>query len=124
MKQQVALLIYDGYCNLCGAIIRLVKRHDRKSRFEFVPSQSERGGRLLAEAGLKTSGTGTVVLALEDKFYLRSTAALRVFRLLGGGWRLLYGFIIIPRFIRDFVYDIIAKTRYRIFGRSSSCYIP
>ncbi len=124
MKQEVAVLIYDGYCNLCGAIIRLVKRQDRKSRFEFVPSQSERGGRLLAEAGLKTSGTGTVVLALEDKFYLRSTAALRVFRLLGGGWRLLYGFIIIPRFIRDFVYDIIAKTRYRIFGRSSSCYIP
>jgi predicted DCC family thiol-disulfide oxidoreductase YuxK len=124
MNQRVAVLIFDGYCNLCGAIVRLVKRHDRKGRFEFVPAQTERGGRLLKEAGLIDTGTGTVVLAIEDKFYLRSTAALRVFRLLGGGWRLLYGLIIIPRFIRDFVYDIIAKTRYRLFGRSSSCYIP
>lgn len=124
MNHEVAILIYDGYCNLCGAIVRLVKRHDRHSRFEFVPSQSERGGQLLTMAGLTQTGTGTVVLAFEDKFYMRSTAALKVFRLLGGGWKLMYGFIIVPRFIRDFVYNIVAKTRYRLFGRSDSCYIP
>lgn len=124
MKHEVAVLIYDGYCNLCGAIIRLVKRRDRMGRFEFVPSQSERGGRLLGSAGLKQAGTGTVVLVYQERFFTRSDAALMTFRLLGGGWKLLYGLIIVPRFIRDFVYDIIAKTRYRLFGRSASCYIP
>lgn len=124
MNHKVAVLIFDGYCNMCGAIVRLVKRHDRHNRFEYLPSQSERGSRFLTEAGLRQTGTGTVVLAIEGKFYLRSTAAIMVFRLLGGGWSLLYGLIIVPRFIRDFVYNIIAKARYRFFGRSDRCYIP
>jgi predicted DCC family thiol-disulfide oxidoreductase YuxK len=118
------ILIYDGYCNLCGAIVRFVKRHDRRSLFEFVPQQSVRGRELIASAGLNPLDIGTVILVSKSVYYVRSDAALRVFRLLGGGWVLLYGFIIIPRFIRDGIYRLIARTRYRLFGRSTTCYVP
>jgi predicted DCC family thiol-disulfide oxidoreductase YuxK len=124
MNHEGVVLIYDGYCNLCGAIVRFVKRHDRQGRFVYVPLQSERGGLLLNRAGLKHSDTGSVVLSYKGKYLRRSDAALMVFRLIGGGWMILYGLIIIPGFIRNFVYDIIAKARYRLFGRSASCYIP
>jgi predicted DCC family thiol-disulfide oxidoreductase YuxK len=119
-----AVLVYDGYCNLCGAIVRFLKRHDRRGRFSYVPLQSELGREIAVAAGLEAGNISTVILFHDSEYYIRSTAALRVFRLLGGGWKLLYGFIIVPRFIRDFIYNMVARTRYLIFGRNKTCYIP
>ena len=124
MDSQTPILIYDGLCNMCSGIVRFVKKRDRYSRFEFVPQQSERGRELMNLVGISAADTNTVVLLLVSQHYVRSDAALMVFRLLGGGWRLLYGFIIVPRFIRDSVYKLIATCRYRLFGRRDTCYIP
>ena len=66
----------------------------------------------------------TFVLVEEDKAYIKSTAALRVFKKLGGGWNLLYAFILLPLSLRDSIYNFVAKNRYGIFGKSDSCLIP
>ena len=124
MMEDNPVIVYDGYCNLCGAIVRFVKKRDRHGRFRYVPLQSERGGEIAAAAGIEAGNISTVILFHDSEYYIRSSAALRVFRLLGGGWKLLYGFIIVPRFIRDFIYNMVARTRYLIFGRSNTCYIP
>ncbi|MBE0674904.1 MAG: DUF393 domain-containing protein [Bacteroidales bacterium] len=124
MEDQRPVIIYDGYCNLCGAIVRFVKRRDRSGRFVYVPLQSDEGNKMANDAGVGGTGLSTVILLYRSVYYVRSDAALMVFRLIGGGWKMLYAFIIVPRFIRDAVYRLIASTRYRIFGRSDTCYIP
>ena len=124
MDLRTPILIYDGLCNMCSGIVRFVKKRDRYNRFEFVPQQSERGRELMSLAGTSVDDTNTVMLLFNSQYYLRSDAALIVFRILGGGWGLLYGFKIVPRFIRDAIYKLIASIRYRLFGRRDTCYIP
>lgn len=124
MKPGNAILLYDGHCNLCGAIVRFVKRRDTEGRFVYVLLQSEEGIKMAKDAGVGGTGLSTVILFYRSVYYVRSDAALMVFRLVGRGWKMLYAFIIVPRFIRDAVYRLIATTRYRIFGRSDTCYIP
>jgi predicted DCC family thiol-disulfide oxidoreductase YuxK len=109
---------------MCSGIVGFVKKRDRYSRFEFVPQQSERGKELMKLAGVDAGNTDTVVLLINSQYYFRSDAALKVFRLMGGGWQLLYGFIIVPRFIRDYIYNLIASNRFRLFGRRDTCYLP
>jgi len=124
MISRQPILIFDGLCNMCSGIVRFVKKRDRYSCFEFVPQQSERGKDLMKLSGVESGNTDTVVLLINSQYFFRSDAALKVFRLMGGGWRLLYGFIIIPRFIRDFIYNLIASNRFRLFGRRDTCYLP
>jgi len=124
MISRQPILIFDGLCNMCSGIVRFVKKRDRHGRFEFVPQQSERGTELMNLSGVAAGNTDTVVLLINSQYFFRSDAALMVFRLLGGGWRLLYGFIIIPRIIRDFIYNLIASNRFRLFGRRDTCYLP
>jgi len=124
MNPNSHVLVYDGLCNMCSGIIRFVKKHDRAARFEFVPQQSERGKSLMKLAALDSEDTSTVVLLTDSQYYVRSEAVLLVFRLLGRGYKLLYGFIIIPRVIRDYIYILIANNRFRLFGRRNTCYIP
>jgi predicted DCC family thiol-disulfide oxidoreductase YuxK len=119
-----SILVYDGYCNLCGAIVRFVKKHDRTCRFRYVPVQSEDGREIAAAAGVELGRASTVILVYNSVYLTRSDAALMVFRQLGGRWMIMYAFIILPRFIRDAVYRLIAATRYRLFGGSDTCYIP
>ncbi|MFO7575278.1 MAG: DCC1-like thiol-disulfide oxidoreductase family protein [Bacteroidales bacterium] len=119
-----AILLYDGCCNLCNTSVMFIKKRDRKLAFRFVPLQSEEGVQLLTEKKIPDQDNGTVILIYSDKFYMRSDAALMALRILGRGWQLLYVFIILPRFIRDGIYRLIAKTRYRLFGRSDTCCTP
>ena len=99
-------------------------RHDRQGRFRFAPLQSEAGGQLLDRFGLDGGGLDTVVLVEGDRVYVRSGAALRIARRLGGVYPLLYGLMIVPPFIRDFVYDWFARHRYRWFGQRDACIVP
>lgn len=116
-------ILFDGVCNLCNGAVRFVIRHDKKERFVFSPLQSRVATSLLA--GLApTVKKDSVVLIENGTIYTRSTAILRIARRLGGGWPLLYGFIIIPPFLRDGIYDIIAKYRYRFFGKQEKCMVP
>jgi predicted DCC family thiol-disulfide oxidoreductase YuxK len=97
---------------------------DKKDRFRFTPLQSETGEKLLKKFNLSTNDFDTFVLIDVDKFYVRSTAALIAAKNLTGFWKILYIFIVIPRPIRDFFYNLVAKNRYKLFGKKESCRIP
>jgi len=92
-------------------------------RFHFATLQSDLGREELRKAGLPADNPDTIIYIIGEKYYQRSTAAIYILRDLGGIWKLFYGFIIIPAFIRDFFYNIIARNRYRIFGRREECSI-
>jgi predicted DCC family thiol-disulfide oxidoreductase YuxK len=117
-------VFFDGICNLCnGAVLFIIKR-DKKNRFRFASLQGEAGQAFLQQHQLPADTFNSFILAEENKIYTRSTAALRVCKYLNGGWPLMYGFIIIPRFISDAVYNLIARNRYKWFGKKEACWIP
>lgn len=117
------IILFDGVCNFCNASINFVIDHDTARRFRFTSLQSDIGQQILTENRRSVSDFDTVLLIREGKLYEKSTAALEIARYLRG-WSWLYAFRFIPRFIRDIVYNLIAKNRYRIFGKSESCRIP
>lgn len=117
------IILFDGVCNFCNAAINFVIDHDVERRFRFASLQSDIGQRILTENRRSVSDFDTVLLIREGKVYEKSTAALEIARYLRG-WTWLYAFRFFPRFIRDAVYNLIAKNRYRIFGKSESCRIP
>lgn len=118
------ILLFDGVCNLCNRTVQFVIKRDVKKRFRFAALQSASGQALLQELGLPVHHFNTVVLIHGDKYYVKSTAALRVLKELGGLWKICYALIVIPAPIRDLVYDMVAKTRYRVFGRRDECMVP
>jgi predicted DCC family thiol-disulfide oxidoreductase YuxK len=117
------ILLFDGECNLCNRMVQFVIKHDKQEKFVFCSLQSGTGKGLLEKCNVSTAGLETFVLIKEDTAYLRSTAALEVTKEIGGMWSLLYVFILIPAFMRDAVYNFIAKRRYKIFGKTS-CMVP
>ncbi|MBS1685457.1 MAG: thiol-disulfide oxidoreductase DCC family protein [Bacteroidetes bacterium] len=118
------LVLFDGVCNLCNASVQFVIRHDTEGRFRFAALQSDAGHKVLAEHGLTTDKFDSFIYLRQGQLYQRSTAALYLMRDLGGAWGLLYAFIIVPRPLRDAVYDLVARYRYRWFGRRESCMMP
>ena len=118
------IVLFDGVCNLCCFIVRFIIKRDPDKRFRFAALQSLTGQQLLTKSKLTFPDGNSVVYVRDDKFYYRSTAILNILNDLGGLWKAMYVFIIVPAFIRDYVYSIIAKTRYRIFGKRSTCLVP
>ncbi|MBL0355804.1 MAG: thiol-disulfide oxidoreductase DCC family protein [Chitinophagaceae bacterium] len=118
------VILFDGVCNLCNGAINLTIKCDKKNRIKFAALQSEAGRQLAKQYGLPENDLRTFLLIENRKVYSRSTAALRVCRLLPGMWPLCYGFIIVPAFIRNGIYDLVAKHRYKWFGRRDQCMIP
>jgi predicted DCC family thiol-disulfide oxidoreductase YuxK len=119
-----AIILFDGVCNFCNSSVNFVIRHDKKDRFHFAPLQSDTGKKLLDQFHENNMEMDSVVLIENNKLYKRSTAILRIARRLGGAYSLLYGFILVPRFLRDAVYDFIGHNRYKWFGKKDSCMIP
>lgn len=118
------LVLFDGVCNLCNASVQFVIRHDPEGRFRYAALQSAAGQEVLRQHGLGGEAFDSFIYLRHGVLYLRSTAALYLLRDLGGAWALLYAFIIVPRPLRDTVYDLVAKYRYRWFGRRESCMVP
>ena len=118
------ILIYDGYCNLCGTLVQFIIKRDKSSRIKFIPLQSEKGKSLIADYGINPLNLNSVLFISSGTLYLRSSAVLHLFKELGRLWRLFYGFIIVPPFIRDSFYNLIARCRYRIFGKRNFCLVP
>ena len=123
MNQKIVLL-FDGYCNLCNGLVQFVIKADKKKKFKLASLQSENGQTMLKKFGWPIEDFNTLVLIIGDKYYIKSGAALMVFKALGGFWKPFYLFILIPRPLRDFVYSLIARNRYKIFGKRSACMIP
>jgi predicted DCC family thiol-disulfide oxidoreductase YuxK len=118
------ILLFDGYCMLCSRAVRFILAHDRKGRVRFAALQSKQGLMLIKELNLPVDQVDSVILVEGNQFYMKSIAVLRVLRQLDGWSRILALFIILPRPLRDFIYDVIARKRYRIFGRRDSCLVP
>lgn len=118
------VLIFDGVCELCNASVDFILKWEKKPELLFTANQNPPGRALLQQFGEDPDAVSTVFLVQNGKLYKRSTAALRLARLLRFPWFLAYGFIIVPPFIRDWVYKIIANNRYRWFGKKETCRIP
>ena len=118
-------VLFDGVCNVCNATVMFLIDRDPKERLKFASLQSDVGQQLLRERNLVSDLDTVIVIDKDsDRVYSRSSAALRVFRELKFPWPLLYAFVIIPRFIRDYLYTAFATRRYRLFGKSDQCRIP
>lgn len=124
METAGAIVLFDGVCNLCNKSVQFIIRHDKLDRFRFASLQGETGQAILKKHGLPPDQFNSFILAEGEKVSLRSTGALRMLKLLGGGWSVLYVFIIVPPFIRDAVYNLVARYRYHWFGRKASCMVP
>ncbi|MFC6962644.1 thiol-disulfide oxidoreductase DCC family protein [Halocatena marina] len=118
------VILFDGVCNLCNALVRFIVRFDASGTFRFAPLQSTIGQALLDEYDLPTEDFDTFVLIEDNECYTRSTAALRVCRTLDGPWPLLYPLVYVPEMLRNPVYRVVATHRYRLFGRKDECPVP
>lgn len=117
-------LLFDGVCNLCNASVQWVLIHDSKGVFHFSALQSDHGQALLKQHGLETQHFDTVVLVDSNKILFRSDVPLEIVRRLGGFWQLLYVFKIVPKALRDLIYNWVAKNRYRWWGHREECMLP
>jgi predicted DCC family thiol-disulfide oxidoreductase YuxK len=118
------VIYFDGVCNLCTGTVQFVLKRDKRKIFRFASLQGRGGSEMLNAHKLPAQHYQTFILEEGGKIFTRSTAALRVFKLLGGAWSLLYVFMIIPAFIRDAVYNFISNNRYRWFGKKEECWLP
>ena len=120
----MATILFDGVCNLCNGFVQFVVKRDPQARFRFAALTSDAAQSLLRQSGVTLPLPDSMVLVEDDAVYLRSDAPLRIARGLVFPWPLLYGLVVVPRFIRDRIYDFIAARRYRWFGRRDVCMIP
>jgi len=118
-----SIILFDGVCNLCNSAVNFIIKHDTKNRFLFASLQSDVGNEILLQFHLKKSNSNSIILIEDGTIFEKSTAALLISKHLNKGYWLLYGFVILPRFIRDACYSLIAKNRYKWFGKIESCQI-
>lgn len=119
------ILFFDGVCNLCNRMVIFLLKHDRRGRLKFASLQSAAGEKALTLSGAQIRKDAETVIFYEDgNFHARSKAALRALAALGGPWRLAKVALVIPGIFRDWLYDGIAKRRYRWFGKKNECMIP
>lgn len=121
---QHSIILFDGVCNLCKGAVQFVIKRDNKNQFLFASLQSEEGKQILESHNFRLKKINSFLLVENGSVYGRSTAALKVIKKLTGFWPVLYIFIIVPKFIRDSVYNWIAKNRYQWFGRKDECMVP
>ena len=123
MKAQ-PIILFDGVCNFCNGAVNFIIKRDKKSTLKFAAIQSSLGQQILNDYHLPSNFLSSFVFIHKGHLYTQSTAALKVCKYLDGLWPLFYGFIIVPKFIRDAIYKLIAKNRYRWFGRKDQCMVP
>ncbi len=117
------VILFDGVCNLCNASVQFIIKRDKEKVFQFASLQSRYGQQLLKDHNLPQDVLNSFILYKDGIVYTRSTAALMVSSVLKG-WKWTKALKIFPKFLRDFVYNVIAKNRYRWFGKKDECMIP
>jgi predicted DCC family thiol-disulfide oxidoreductase YuxK len=118
------ILLFDGVCNFCSGTVSFVIRRDPRAQFRFAALQSDAGRTLLEHHGLSQNEFDTAVVVRDGRAYTKSDAALEVVRHLRTPWSWLFVLRIVPKPIRNFIYDRVAKHRYSLFGRKDECLIP
>lgn len=115
------IVIFDGDCAFCNKSVMLILKKDKTESIEVCSNQSEKGKELIQKHNITADINSTIIYILENKVYFKSTAALTISKKLKGGFPLIYLFIIVPKFMRDAVYDFIAKHRKKIIKKEYSC---
>jgi len=124
MEARGTIILFDGVCNLCNGLVRFLIPRDPEGRLLFASLQSEAGQQLLKKWELSPELLNSVVVLEGGSVYTKSTAALKIARNMHGLWPVLYALILVPRFIRDPLYDWVARNRYRWFGTTEACLYP
>ncbi|WP_027409125.1 thiol-disulfide oxidoreductase DCC family protein [Anoxybacteroides tepidamans] len=117
------VILFDGVCNFCSASVRFIIERDPHAYFRFASLQSEAGQKLLRKHGVPER-IDSLVFIDGSAYYTKSSAALNICKHLRGWWKYFYIFVLIPRPLRDYVYDWVAKNRYKWFGKANNCLIP
>jgi predicted DCC family thiol-disulfide oxidoreductase YuxK len=123
LSHDAVIILFDGVCNLCEASVQFVYRRDPGGAFRFAPIQSGIGSALLGPQG-QSGDLSTFYVLTYDRLFVKSDAWLQIVRRLRGPWRLLIVLQIIPRRLRDLVYDFVGTRRYRWFGKKEACVVP
>lgn len=125
MGTEKKIILFDGVCNLCNGAVLFVIKRDKNDVFRFAPLQSEAGRKLANERKIDTDKVDSIIL-IEPQlaYYTKSDAALKITRSLSGLWPMMTVFLGLPSGFRDWVYDWVAKNRYRWFGKKEECMIP
>ena len=118
------VILFDGVCNYCNRWVNFYIRHDKKNKLRFAPLQSEKAKELLKKYNINAADLNSVVLIENNKAYVKSSAGLRPFKYLNGLYPVFYSWLIVPAFIRNFFYNIIAGNRYKWWGKKESCMVP
>jgi len=124
IQDQFDLVLFDGVCNLCNNAVDLIIRNDKKGHIKVAALQDQKTKELLKDYKINSDYLDSIILIRGDKVYYKSRAALEITKNLKGLWPLLYVFIIVPAFIRDPIYDFIARNRYRWYGKKETCRLP
>ncbi|UPK45331.1 thiol-disulfide oxidoreductase DCC family protein [Paenibacillus pabuli] len=118
------IVLVDGVCHFCQGLTKWIIKRDPEGKYHFASLQSDVAKKLLEKGNLSTDSMDTFVLIEDGKYYTRSTAALRLAKGLKFPYPLLYVLIIVPKFIRNAVYNTVARNRYRWFGKDEACMLP
>lgn len=125
LPENKKIILFDGVCNLCDASVQFIIKHDKNDAFRFVAIQSELGQNIIKYLGIDTSKTDSIILYEPGiAYYFKAEAALNIAKELNSWHSILYVFIHVPNFIKNGVYDFIAKNRYKWYGKKEACMIP
>lgn len=117
------IIFYDGVCNLCNGLVQFILKRDKQRRFRFVAIQSQIGTDILKRFRISTEAVRTIIVIDGNSIYFKSRAIFKILNDIGGFWRFLLIFRFLPVQFSDYIYDIIAKNRYKIFGKNKECMI-
>jgi predicted DCC family thiol-disulfide oxidoreductase YuxK len=118
------VILFDGVCNLCNGAVQFIIRRDKRNIFRFASLQSGAAKKLLSSVEMPPDRLDSIILIRNHRVYRESDAAVEIAREFSGGWKLLSWFRILPKFLRDPMYRLIARNRYRLFGKRDVCMIP
>ncbi|MCP4976196.1 MAG: thiol-disulfide oxidoreductase DCC family protein [Maribacter sp.] len=125
MVLEKKIVLFDGVCNLCNGTVRFTIKRDKKDEFRFATLQGDMGRQLIQERSIDTSLVDSIILIEPGiAYYAKSTAALKIIHSFGGFWKICNVLNLIPRQLRDIVYDWVAKNRYSWYGKKDQCMLP
>ncbi len=122
--QDHSIILFDGVCNFCNYWVNFTIDKDEKNIYKFAALQSEQGQILLQQYNLNPTKIDSFILIRGENVFTKSTAALMISRTLSGPVKIIYPFIFLPKFLRDFIYGLIGKNRYKLFGKRDVCRVP
>lgn len=123
-NQRPVIILFDGVCNLCSSVVQFIIKRDPSSKFKFASLQSDFGRAQLIRFNLNPDSLHSIVVIDDGEVFERSDAAFRIAKHLGGPWKIARVFKVLPKFLCDAFYNLLAANRYRIFGKMDRCMIP